>query len=141
METKPTNPKDSIGSTKTPVSVLPWPVVFEAGLGMLEGSCKYGRHNYREKGVRYSIYFDATMRHLTSWWEGEDDDPDSGLSHVTKAISSLMVLRDAMMSGKFTDDRPPSTFPDFVTQFNPVSKSIIDKYPNPEPPYINDHGK
>lgn len=101
------NPKDAVGSKKPPLSCVPMNVVQEAGVAMLEGAVKYGRHNWRSSGVRSSIYFDATMRHLLAWWEGEDVDPDSGLSHVTKAIASLLVLRDAQLSGTVVeDDRP-----------------------------------
>ena len=81
----------------------------EVGVGMLEGSIKYGRHNYRAIGVRAEVYYDAARRHIDAWWEGEDIDPDSGLSHITKAICSLVVLRDAMIQGKLFDDRPPPT--------------------------------
>lgn len=69
-EGKPTNPKDAIGSKKMHVSTVPAQVVGELGLAMLEGACRYGRHNYRIAGVRASVYYDAAMRHLMSWWEG-----------------------------------------------------------------------
>jgi hypothetical protein len=94
---------------------------------MLEGAAKYGRHNYRGVGVRASVYFDATMRHLIAWWEGEDVDPDSQLSHVTKALVSLAVLRDAMMQSKCEDDRPPRSAP-FYPELNERSSSILDKH-------------
>jgi hypothetical protein len=35
----------------------------------------------------------------------------SGLSHIDKAIASLIVLRDSMLQGNWTDDRPPSAAP------------------------------
>ena len=94
---KETNPKDAIGASKVPMSTVSCAVLAEVGVAMLEGACKYGRHNYRGVGVRASVYYDATQRHLMSWWEGEDLDPDSELSHITKAITSLVVLRDAMI--------------------------------------------
>ena len=103
---KASNPKDAIGSKKPPHSTVSQAVMAEVGVGMLEGSIKYGRHNYREIGVRAEVYYDATRRHIDAWWEGEDVDPDSGLSHVTKAICSLVVLRDAMIQDKLFDDRP-----------------------------------
>ncbi len=90
-----------------PWHLLPGPVVAELGVAMLEGASKYGRHNYRSAGVRASVYLDATIRHLFSWWSGEDIDPDSGLSHITKAVTSLTVLRDAQVQGLFNDDRAP----------------------------------
>lgn len=134
--TKPTNPKDAIGSTKTPFSTLSMRVIAEVGVAMLEGACKYGRHNYREAGVRASVYFDAvTARHLSAWWEGEDIDPDSGLSHVTKAIAGLMVLRDSMLAGNWIDDRPPKAEPGWLVALNELAAAIVAKYPNPKPPF------
>lgn len=87
-DSKPSNPKDAIGVKKAKFSVIPAGVLFDVGLAMLEGACRYGRHNYRGAGVRASVYYDAAMGHLADWWEGQNLDPDSGLSHVTKAIAS-----------------------------------------------------
>ncbi len=131
MDTKQTNPKDAIGVKKAPMSCVPASVVMEVALGMMEGGRKYGRHNYRVSGVRASVYYDAAMRHLMDWWEGTDTDPDSGLSHVTKAISALFVLRDAMMNNKWTDDRPPKVIDqEWLKKFNELAATIIEKYPD-----------
>lgn len=129
---KPTNPKDAIGIRKAPVSTVPMNVVAEMGVGMLEGAAKYGRHNYRGVGVRASVYFDATMRHLIAWWEGEDADPDSGMPHVAKALCSLAVLRDAQMQGKVEDDRPPRSRP-FYPRLNDAASGLLDKHADKHP--------
>jgi len=129
---KPTNPKDMVGVRKAPMSTVPATVLAEIGVAMLEGASKYGRHNYRAVGVRGSVYYDGVMRHLMAWWEGEDIDPDSGMSHVTKAITSLVVLRDAMMQGKLTDDRPPRALP-FYPALNAGAANIIDRYADRNP--------
>uniref|UniRef100_A0AAU6VZN1 dATP/dGTP diphosphohydrolase N-terminal domain-containing protein n=3 Tax=unclassified bacterial viruses TaxID=12333 RepID=A0AAU6VZN1_9VIRU len=131
-ELKPSNPKDMVGCLKTPFSVLPTPVMAEVALGMFEGALKYGRHNYRAVGVRASIYYDATMRHLTSWWEGEDLDPESQLSHITKAISSLTVLRDSMIRENWEDDRPPAT-PDLYVELNKRAAALVEQYKDRDP--------
>lgn len=143
MSTKETNPKDAIGCKKPPMSVLPWPVLYEVGVGMLEGACKYRRHNYRAVGVRASIYFDATMRHMALWWEGEDLDPDSGLSHITKAIAGLVVLRDAQMRDMVTDDRPPrfDNAPSRIKWMELMQDkvdNVLAKYPEPLPPHTEE---
>lgn len=129
---KPSNPKDMVGMRKVPMSTVPANVLAELGVAMLEGTCKYGRHNYRAVGVRGSVYYDGTMRHLMAWWEGEDIDPDSGMSHITKAITSLVVLRDAMIQGKFTDDRPPRSKP-FYPGLNACAAAIVDRYADRNP--------
>jgi len=133
---KASNPKDAIGSRKAPFGTVPQQVVAEVGLALLEGAVKYGRHNYRAIGVRSSVYYDATHRHLGAWWEGQDIDPRSGLHHITKAIASLVVLRDAMIQGKCEDDRPPPVAdPDWVEKINAEAARILDEHPNPLPPY------
>lgn len=125
---KETNPKDMIGTRKTPFSTLPMRVLWRVGLAMLEGALKYGRHNYRVAGVRASVYFDAVVaRHLTLWWEGQDIDPDSKLHHVDKAIAGLMVLRDSMLEGNFVDDRPPASNIE-IDELNAHASMLIDTY-------------
>ena len=105
---KDTNPKDALGTAKwRQFMTVPRQVLWELGVAMLEGALKYGRHNYRASGVRASVYLDAAYGHLDQFCEGEDIDKDSGLSHITKAMASLAVLRDAMMNDFWTDDRPP----------------------------------
>ena len=133
--TKQTNPKDAIGSAKAPISTVSAPVIMEMGLGMLEGAAKYGRHNYRVAGVRASVYYDAAMRHLMAFWEGEDIDPESGIHHIGKALSCLSVLRDAMFQDKWYDDRPPKVKDGWVQEMNAKAKEILAKYPHPLPPY------
>jgi hypothetical protein len=128
--TKDTNPKDAVGTGKAPISTVSAPVIAEVGLAMLEGARKYGRHNYRVAGVRASVYFDAVNRHLGSFWEGEDVDPDSGLSHITKAIASLVVLRDSMIQGNWIDDRPPPSPSGWLAELNKKAAAIVAKYPD-----------
>ena len=134
-EKKDTNPKDAVGIAKVPMSTIPAPVLMEVGLAMMEGARKYGRHNYRTVGVRASVYYDALMRHITAWWEGEDIDPDSGLSHLVKAIACMVVLRDSMQRGNWVDDRPPSVDAGWQKRLNDIAKEIIDKYPDSKEPH------
>jgi len=125
---KPTNPKDICGVKKVPFSTIPMTVMAEVGLAMLEGARKYGRHNFRDEGVVASVYIDATFRHLAQWWEGEDVDRDSGLSHITKAIASLVVLRDTMINDRYRDDRPPKSPEEWMGGANQQAESIVTRY-------------
>lgn len=129
---KQSNPKDLVGSRKTPLSTLPFRVLWRVGLAMLEGMCKYGRHNYRIAGVRASVYFDGLQRHIGAWWEGEDIDPDSGFHHIDKAIADLMVLRDSMLMGNWCDDRPPSSREDFV-RLHAEAARIVEQHKDKKP--------
>lgn len=129
---KDTNPKDAIGIRKAPMSTVPAAVLAEVGVAMLEGACKYGRSNFRIAGVRASVYYDAAMRHLMAWWEGEDTDPDSGMSHITKAITSLVVLRDAMIQDMCTDDRPPRSA-EFYARLNTLAAEVLARHADKSP--------
>jgi hypothetical protein len=132
IDKKDTNPKDAIGIRKAPLSTVPGNVLAEIGVAMLEGASKYGRHNYRAAGVRASVYYDAALRHLIAWWEGEDEDPDSGMSHITKLLACMTVLRDAMHQDMWTDDRPPKSKP-FYAQLNARSAEILEKHAGANP--------
>lgn len=136
MNKKETNPKDALGVKRVPFSTVPIVPVAEVGLAMLEGALKYGRHNYRVSGVRSSVYYDAALRHLARWWEGEDIDPDSNLPHITKAIASLIVLRDAQINGMEVDDRPPA-MREWVTELNQKAQDLVDAVDEPLLPFTN----
>jgi hypothetical protein len=102
---KPSNPKDAIGSNKLPLHLWPETATATGCLAFMEGALKYGRSNFREIGVRASIYIDALHRHANAWFEGEDCDPDSGLPHLSHALACLAIIVDAQAAGKLHDDR------------------------------------
>jgi hypothetical protein len=108
MSSKPTNPKDVIGSDKLPLHLIPTPPLAEVSLAFLEGALKYGTANWRIAGVRSSIYRSAGQRHGDKWWNGEDRDPETKVHHIANRIACDMILLDAELAGKLTDDRPPS---------------------------------
>lgn len=135
---KDTNPKDAVGVRKwRQFTTVPMTVLSELGVAMLEGGMKYGRHNYRVAGVKTSVYIDAAIGHIVQFWEGEDIDPDSGISHVTKAIASLTVLRDAMIQDKLNDDRPPKANLDKLREeLGDVVNGLFERYgENPAAPF------
>ena len=133
---KDTNPKDAVGTGKVPISTIPLPVLYEVGLAMLEGARKYGRHNYRIAGVRASVYFDALLRHIGAWWEGEDIDSQSELHHISKAIATLIVLRDSQIAGNWVDDRPPIIVDNiFWDDMNSRAANLVNNIPDPVPAY------
>ena len=134
---KPSNPKDDVGSRKVSWTCIPFTVLWELGNAMTEGGYKYGTHNYRAAGVRASVYINATMaRHLGAWWEGEDIDPGSGESHITKAIASLVVLRDSMLQGNWVDDRPIRSKPGQLDEANRRAANLCDRFPNKVRPFM-----
>ena len=136
--TKPSNPKDAVGVRKVPTFCVPSTVMMEVGLAMMEGDRKYGMFNYRPIGVLGSVYYDAARRHMEDWKEGVDIDPHSGLHHITKAIASLVVMRDAMIFGSFTDDRPPPAPEGWMEELNAKASDLIDQYPERKDPFTRE---
>ena len=134
---KDTNPKDALGVKKAPLHCIPCGPLYELGLAMMEGGRKYGTHNYRAVGVRASVYYDAVMRHITQWWEGEDIDLDSGLHPLIKAAASIVVMRDGMLMDNYIDDRPIK-YPNGLnmSEFNKKAGDIIEKYSTCVAPYL-----
>jgi hypothetical protein len=68
------------------------------------GAKKYGRDNWR-KGMNWSRPYDALQRHLTAWWDGENADTESGLSHLFHAACEAMFLVTYEAKGIGVDDR------------------------------------
>lgn len=135
MDSKPSNPKDLIGSDKLPLHLWPETATILGSLGLLDGALKYGRSNFRAIGVRASIYYDACRRHLNKWFEGEELDPDSGLPHLAHALACLAIIIDAEAAGKLNDDRQyPGGYAEYVAKMTPHVKRLKAKYQQtPEP--------
>ena len=102
---KPTNPKDIVATTKLPLHLIPMITQAYLAIGHFNGLGKYGRDNWRECGVLASIYTSAAKRHIDSWFEGEETDPDDKVPHLMGAITSLSILTDAQHTGMLNDDR------------------------------------
>ena len=84
---------------------MPTVALFALGAAMGDGANKYGRFNYRDTTVTASIFYDAMMRHLTSWYNGEDYAPDGSVHHLAHVMASCAIVLDAELHAKFNDDR------------------------------------
>lgn len=101
------NPKDSIGITKPNLNLVPPVANIIESVVMGLGAKKYGPYNWRESGVKASIYVAAAQRHLAQWLDGETTDPESGVSHLAHVRACMGIMLDADSIGKLIDDRPP----------------------------------
>ena len=125
IATKPTNPKDLIGSDKLPLHLWPSTATALGSLGLLDGMLKYGRSNFRAVGVRATIYIDAVMRHILAYLEGEDTDPDSGLPHMAHALACLAIIVEAQAKGNLADDRLyPTQYRNWINTLTPHVKRL-----------------
>jgi hypothetical protein len=130
-----TNPKTVFGLAKPSIAAVPPIAVFEIGRVMVNGAEKYGRFNYREHAVTSSTYYDAAMRHLMSWWDGEENADDSGLSHLAHAAACLCILLDSKSLGKLNDDREfAGALPQFLKDHTkPTAPKPVKKADPPKP--------
>jgi len=55
------------------------------------GANKYQPRNW-EKGIKYSRVYAALLRHVNTWWEGERNDPETGIHHLYHAACCIMFL-------------------------------------------------
>jgi hypothetical protein len=70
------------------------------------GADKYGERNWRIDPIKSSTYEAAILRHFMSYfYDREDADPDSGLSHLYHIRACCAVMIDAEIHGTLIDDR------------------------------------
>lgn len=100
------NPKTRYGLAKPPIALIPMTALVEEACTFRLGAQKYGPANWREKAVPASVYVNAAMRHILSWYDGQDLDPESGASHLAHARACMAILIDAASCDKLIDDRP-----------------------------------
>ena len=92
---------------------------------MMEGAEKYGPYNWRDNAIHASIYVDAAIRHLLAWFEGEEVDLQSGISHLGHAMACCAIILDARMHANLLDDRPKAPIRDaFYSEVHRITKEI-----------------
>ena len=68
------------------------------------GAEKYDDRNW-ELGMDWGRVYAAAQRHLTSFWSGEDNDPETGLPHLAHAYCCVMFLIAYQQRGIGKDTR------------------------------------
>lgn len=69
------------------------------------GAKKYADRNW-ERGYEWGLSYAALSRHLTSFWGGEDIDPETGSKHMTAVVWHAMALVHFMNNNPEFDNRP-----------------------------------
>lgn len=102
----PPNPKHNAGLSKSPMRYIPPSAIIEEGRVYEVGGTKYAPFNWGEVGVFASIYHEAIMRHEFDWYTGEDNDPETMVSHLASIRACCGILIDCIHMGNLIDDRP-----------------------------------
>ena len=66
---------------------------------------KYSPDNWR-KGYAYSLSYAALQRHAMQFWAGEDDDQETGSSHMAAVVFHALALMEFRKTHPELDDRP-----------------------------------
>lgn len=101
---------------KLPLNLLSTEAMNQTAAVLKFGAEKYAEHNWR-KGFAWSRPLAAAMRHITAFNNGEDRDPESGLSHLAHAACCIMFLLEFEKTHPELDDRYKP-----VQKINPLSE-------------------
>ncbi len=95
-------------SNKPDLSILPLAGLCAVAAALSLGEKKYGRHDFYKGGIESHRMIAAALRHLYAWESGEDNDPESGASHLGHAAANCLMLLAQMDKGTLNDSRRDS---------------------------------
>lgn len=110
------NPKTAAGARKPPTGAIPGTAILALGMAMQNGLEKYGLTNWREFPVTTSTYYNAAMRHMLEFNDGNTFDVHTGIHNLAHAMACFAIIIDAQCQGTITDDRTqfPGTVSDLI---------------------------
>lgn len=99
------------GSKLARFSLIPRDFLWELAEHYGRGARKYEDRNW-QKGYKWSLTVDALDRHLSAWlhgtpennWQPEDNDPETGSSHLIAVAWHVIALWWFHKHGRGTDD-------------------------------------
>ncbi|MCK9320332.1 dATP/dGTP diphosphohydrolase domain-containing protein [Methanoculleus sp.] len=71
---------------------------------LMMGAKKYSDYNW-QKGLPINEVYESLMRHLVSFMDGEDNDAESGLSHLDHALCNIYFMKWFMDNKPEMDNR------------------------------------
>jgi len=101
---KPSTEGKKFDQDKPDLSLLPIEFLTEVSRAMMHGEKKYGRYNYTG-GMAWHRPIAACLRHVYAFANGEDLDPESGVSHIGHAGACLLMLSVYVKRGLGQDTR------------------------------------
>lgn len=107
---------------KLPMHLVPVSAIRSIAEVLRFGANKYAERNW-ERGFNFSIPYACAMRHLTAWWEGENNDQESQLNHLKHALTNIAMIIEFLETYPEGDDRPKA---DKIIQANMVKESDLD---------------
>jgi hypothetical protein len=93
------------GSKLARFDLLPWDQLWKVAELYGRGAKKYDDRNW-EKGYPVSLSMAALVRHLSLFWQGEDNDPETGCSHLASVIFHALAMMRFIETFPAMDNRP-----------------------------------
>ena len=92
---------------KPTFELLPIDLLADVNKVLQHGCIRYGLNNWRKaEGFKFSRCYNALLRHMFAWWQGEDNDRETGISHLAHAMCNLLFMMYHFKNNKQADDRP-----------------------------------
>lgn len=85
-------------------SLISWKALEPMVEVLMFGANKYDNWNWT-KGLKYTEICESLQRHLYAFLEGEDNDKESKLKHVSHILCNAMFLSYMFLFRKDMDDR------------------------------------
>lgn len=90
---------------KSPLANVPWEAVEAMAKVQAYGHKKYKDFNNYRKGMEVMRNLSCALRHIKSWIEGQDTDPESNESHLAHAMTRVAFTLQNIADGTAIDDR------------------------------------
>lgn len=74
--------------------LLPWGPIEDVVRVLEYGATKYAAESWRRTPNGSARYWEAAMRHLIAWRQGEVYDTESGLPHIAHALCCLVFVHE-----------------------------------------------
>ena len=97
-------------SKKPKMNLLPPKAIVEVAKVLTFGAQKYGAENWKELEDLQNRYLAGALRHIFAHMDGEQLDPETGLSHMAHALCCLLFkLEIELENAKIEEERPRET--------------------------------
>lgn len=95
---------DRYNDNKVRLDLVPPSLEMEVGQVLTKALVKYEENNWR-RGMKWNKCIASLKRHLNSFQQGEDLDPETGEKHITHVIVNAMFLMEYYTICPNLDDR------------------------------------
>ena len=89
---------------KEPLDLVPIDAMLLLARVLEFGAKKYAPWNWAQ-GFKWSRLYAAAQRHLMAFWNGEENDPETGLSHLGHALCCVAFMAVHQLRKLGEDDR------------------------------------